>query len=154
MKKILITIWSLSAISISLAIPRDNNINIYMRDSSNKPISVDKYELVNTGDSNKKAKYYITNNEDLSFNFEFYGLLESKLVVTAPRKSSDLYKKLVQEEVGLMNSGDYYNAHTASIYNYYIDDLENKFNFILYGNLIVNKHDSSKIKFEDIYRSG
>jgi len=53
-----------------------------------------------------------------------------------------------------MNSGDYYNAHTASIYNYYIDDLENKFNFILYGNLIVNKHDSSKIKFEDIYRSG
>ena len=61
MKKILITIWSLSAISISLAIPRDNNINIYMRDSSNKPISVDKYELVNTGDSKLDCSLKVLN---------------------------------------------------------------------------------------------
>ncbi len=69
-----------------------------MRDSSDKPISVDKYELVNTDDSSKKAKHYITNNASLSFNFDFYGLQESKLVVTAPRKGSDLYNKLVDEE--------------------------------------------------------
>ncbi len=50
-----------------------------------------------------------------------------------------------------MNNADYYNAHTASKNNYNTMSLENWFNFILYGNLIVNKHDSSKIKFDNIY---
>ena len=126
-----------------------------MRDSSDKPISVEKYELVNTDDSSKKAKHYITNNDaDLRFNFDFYGLQESKLTVTAERKGSDLYNKLVDEEkLGAMNNADYYNNHTASMGNYIYMELENKFNLILYGNLIINKYEGSKILFDDIYRS-